>query len=246
MPEWKRSILRSNGRARNSPRARACLGAVLLAGIPTLAHAVDLPDPFTFDAGPLGTLRLSGGADGYGYALTGAGDELSKGLLGTSTSVGLEFLNGLIKLDKPDGLVRFTVEAGAVNSLVLGTRPRPPTVQKWSTGPFRSAYLTLAPTPNLTISAGQVPSLEGFESSIDWKNFNIMLTSMWDVENSQSLRDLHLRSLHRCGGVQRWFRYECLELSATLGIVRHRRQQPGNAVRRHQSRLHGSWRALLR
>ena len=165
--------------------ALACVYAV--AALPTLAHAVDLPDPFNFDAGPLGTLRLSGGADGYAYALTGAGDELNKGLLGTSTSAGLEFLNGLVKLDKPDGLIRFTVEAGAVNSLTLGSRPNPPTVQKWSTGPFRTAYVTVAPTPDLTISAGQVASLEGFEASVDWKNYNMMFTSLWDVENSQSV-----------------------------------------------------------
>ena len=83
--------------------------ALAVAIAPTAAHAVDLPDPVTFDAGPLGTLELSGGADGYAYALTGAGDGTNKGLLGTSTSVGVQFLNGLIQLDKPDGLLRFTV-----------------------------------------------------------------------------------------------------------------------------------------
>ena len=72
--------------------------------IPALAHAVEPPDPFSFDAGPLGTLEISGGADGYAYALTGAGSDTNKGLLGTSTSAGLEFLNGLVKLQKPEGL----------------------------------------------------------------------------------------------------------------------------------------------
>ena len=138
-------------------------------------------------AGSLGTLELSGGADGYAYALTGAGDDSNKGLLGTSTSVGLQFLNGLVKLEKPDGLLQFMIEAGAVNSLTLGTRPKAPTVQKWSTGPFRTAYVTVAPTPSLSISAGQLGSLEGYESGVDWKNFNILTTSLWDVENAQSV-----------------------------------------------------------
>jgi hypothetical protein len=155
--------------------------------IPALARAVEPPDPFAFDAGPLGTLEISGGADGYAYALTGAGSDANKGLLGTSTGAGLEFLNGLVKLQKPDGLIQFTVEAGAVNSLTLGTRPNPPAVQKWSTGPVRSAYVTVAPTPNLSISAGQIGSLEGFESGVDWKNFNMMTTSLWEVENAQSV-----------------------------------------------------------
>ena len=132
---------------------------------PATAHAVDLPSPiiFAFDAGPLGTLELSGGADGYAYALTGAGDETNKGLLGTSTSAGVQFMNGLVELQKPDGLLRFTVQAGAVNSLTLGTKPGPPSVQTWSTGPVRTAYVTLAPTENFTISAGQIGSVEGFE-----------------------------------------------------------------------------------
>ena len=90
----------------------------------------------------------------------------NKGLLGTSTTYGVQFLNGLVKLEKPDGLVQFTIEAGAVNSLTLGTRPKGPAVQKWSTGPVRSAYVTVAPTPNLSISAGQIGSLEGYESPL--------------------------------------------------------------------------------
>ena len=162
-------------------------GVAILSLIPALACAVEQPTPFSFDAGPLGTLELSGGADGYAYALTGAGDEQNKGLLGTSTSVGLQFLNGLVKLEKPDGLFQFTIEAGAVNSLTLGTKPKAPTVQKWSTGPFRTAYVTVAPTPNFSISAGQLGSLEGYESAVDWKNFNMLTTSLWEVENAQSV-----------------------------------------------------------
>lgn len=162
-------------------------GAVILAVASGLAHAVQQPEPFTFNAGPLGTLSLSGGADAYAYALTGAGSDANKGLLGTSTSLGVEFFNGLVKLQKPEGLVQFTIEAGAVNSLVLGSRPKPQTAQKWSTGPFRSAYVTIAPTEHFSVSAGQVGSLEGFESAIDWKNFNMMQTSLWDVENAQSV-----------------------------------------------------------
>ena len=162
-------------------------GIASLALIPAFAEAVEQPSPFSFDAGPLGQLEISGGADGYGYALTGAGSDTDKGLLGTSTSAGLEFLNGLVKLEKPDGLIQFTIEAGGVNSLTLGTRPKTVTAQKWSTGPFRAAYITAAPTSDLTISAGQIGSLEGYKSGIDWRNFNMMTTSLWDVENAQSV-----------------------------------------------------------
>ena len=163
-----------------------CVGAVL-ALLPSFASAAEAPSPISFDAGPLGTLQLSGGADGFAYALTGAGNETDKGLLGTSTGVGVQFLNGLIKLEKPDGLLRFVMQVGAVNSLTLGTKPVPPSVQTWSTGPVRTAYVTLAPTSNFTISAGQLASVEGYESSVDWENFNLLTTSLWYVENSQSV-----------------------------------------------------------
>jgi hypothetical protein len=164
--------------------------AFVAAIAPATAHAADLPSPITFEAftaGPLGTLELSGGADAYGYALTGAGSDTNKGLLGTSTSVGVQFMNGLVELQKPDGLLRFTVQVGAVNSLTLGTKPGPPSIQTWSTGPVRTAYVTLAPTENFTISAGQIGSVEGFESGIDWENYNLFTTAIFFVENSQSV-----------------------------------------------------------
>jgi hypothetical protein len=94
---------------------------------------------------------------------------------------------GWYKLQKPTGLVQFTIEAGAVNAFVLGSKPNAPAVQKWSTGPVRSAYITIAPTSEFSISAGQIGSLEGYESALDWKNFNMLLTSLWDVENAQSV-----------------------------------------------------------
>ena len=60
-------------------------------------------------------------------------------------------------------------------------------MQTWSTGPVRTAYVTLAPTENFTISAGQIGSVEGFELSIDWENYNLFTTALWFVENSQSV-----------------------------------------------------------
>ena len=58
---------------------RLC-GIAILSLLPTFADAVEQPSPFSFDAGPLGQLEISGGADAYGYALTGAGSDPDKGL----------------------------------------------------------------------------------------------------------------------------------------------------------------------
>nr|WP_249675202.1 outer membrane beta-barrel protein [Acidocella sp. C78] len=152
-----------------------------------LAAAMSLPAPMHLDAGPLGTLEVAGGVDGYMYALSGAGRGAETGLLGTSKSTGAELMNGLIKVEKPDGPVRFTLQAGATTPFTLGTAPTPATAQAFPTGPLYAAYLTLAPVPGFTISAGQIGSVEGYESAIDWENANVLTTDIFYVENGQSL-----------------------------------------------------------
>lgn len=121
-----------------------------------LAVAMNGPSAVRMDAGPLGTLDVTGGVDGYMYALSGAGDSSNAGLLGTRKSSGAEFMNGLIKIEKPDGLVRFTLEGGATTPFTLGTAPTAATAQAFPTGPLYAAYLTLVPTQGFTISAGQI------------------------------------------------------------------------------------------
>lgn len=165
--------------------AGTALSAVLLCAVPA-AHAFNPPAPIKIDGGPLGTLQLSGGADGYAYALTGAGDSTGTGLLGTDKSGGVEFMNGLIELQKTDGLIQGTIEAGSINNFVLGYQPKATSVTTFATGPLYAAYLTLVPSPNFSISAGHLGSLEGYESGVDWNNFNVLTTDIFNVENSQS------------------------------------------------------------
>ena len=163
------------------------LGAGVAPGIIAAASAFTPPAPIAFDGGPLGTLQLSGGADGYAAALTGAGSGASPGLLGTDRSAGVEFLNGLIEVQKSTGLVQFTVQAGSTGTLTLGTRPTQTSVQTVSTGPLYTGYLTLAPSSHFSVSAGQLPSLEGYESAIDWNNSNLLMTDIFYVENTQNV-----------------------------------------------------------
>ena len=150
------------------------------------AQAFNGPANIKINGGPLGPLELSGGADGYLYGLSGTGNSANPGLLGTDKATGAEFLNGLIQVQKPTGPVQFTIEVGSTTSLTLGTAPTRTSVQTFSTGPLYAGYVTLAPTSNFTISAGQIGSLEGYESGIDWNNANMLTTDLFYVENSQS------------------------------------------------------------
>lgn len=156
--------------------------AVSLAAIPA-AHAFDPPAPIKIDGGPLGTLQLSGGIDGFGWAMTGTAD----GSLNGSHSTGIDFMNGMVEVQKTDGLIQGTLIAGAANNFVLGYAPHGASIQTFATGPIYNAYLTLAPSDNFNISAGHVGSLEGYESGLDWNNFNVLTTDMFNVENSQSM-----------------------------------------------------------
>ncbi len=169
-------------------RVAICSGVALVAAqaIPPAAMAFNGPANIKIDGGPLGPLELSGGFDGYGYALSGAGNATNYGLLGTDKTTGAELMNGLIQLQKSTGLVQFTIEVGSNTSLVLGGKPSQTSVQTFSTGPLYTGYVTLAPTSNFSISAGKIGSLEGFESGVDWNNTNVLTTDIFAVENSQS------------------------------------------------------------
>jgi hypothetical protein len=147
------------------------------------AFAMNAPAPTKFDAGPLGMLDVSGGADAFFYGLSGAGTD---SLVGTSKSTGSEVRVLDLKAVKTTGLVQFTVEIKPDDSVYLGIHPTGLSTNTFTLGPIYAAYVTLAPTTNFNISVGQVYSTEGFESSTDWKNPNIIDSPLYYVENSSS------------------------------------------------------------
>ncbi len=147
------------------------------------AHAMNGPTAITIDGGPLGSLSLSGGADGYGYYVSGLGS-------GQQT-VGVNVANALIELQKTSGELQFTIEVGSNGGAIavgtLASRPAQTTIDNYSTGPLYAGYVTIAPKDMpFTISAGRVASLEGYESGVDWNNPSQLVTSLWWVQNSQN------------------------------------------------------------
>ena len=133
----KQKMLPQSIRLRANLRHQFALAA--LAGtwcliMPT-AKAMNGPSSMTINAGPIGNLELTGGIDGFMYALSGTGDSANAGLLGTK-SAGAEFMNGLIKVEKTTGLIRFTLQGGATTPFTLGTPPTAATVQAFPTGPL--------------------------------------------------------------------------------------------------------------
>jgi hypothetical protein len=151
------------------------------------ANAMTGPTAIQIDGGPVGALQISGGIDGYGYYL---GDTTESGNLPfTHKDLGADVANALVEVQKTDGVLQFTVEVGANGGAVtLGAgAPGQTSITTFTTGPLYAGYVTVAPTGMpFTVSAGQVGSLEGWESGIDWNNANQLTTEIFYVQNSQS------------------------------------------------------------
>jgi hypothetical protein len=151
------------------------------------ANAMSGPTSIQIDGGPLGALQISGGIDGYGYYL---GDTTESGNLPfTHKDLGADVANGLVEVQKTDGILQFTVEVGSNGGAVtLGAgAPGQTSISTFTTGPLYAGYVTVAPTGSpVTVSAGQIGSLEGWESGIDWNNANQLTTEIFYVQNSQS------------------------------------------------------------
>jgi len=151
------------------------------------AHALNGPSTIQIDGGPLGPLSISGGVDGYGYYLSDTNDEGN--LPGTNKADGMELANALIEIQKTTGVVQATLQIGANGGTAFfgSGHPSQSSISTYTTGPLRAGYVTIAP-PNsdFTFSAGQIGSLEGWESGVEWNNANQLTTEMFYVENSQS------------------------------------------------------------
>ena len=154
------------------------------------AHALTGPQPITIDGGPLGQLQLSGGVDGYGYYQNNVPDGI--------TDNGINVANAIVQLQKTSGVLQFNIEVGSMSAITLGAntgfapgyynnRLPQTSISNYSTGPLYEGYLTVAP-PNspVTVSAGFLASLEGYESGIDWNNPSQLVTPLYYVENANA------------------------------------------------------------
>jgi hypothetical protein len=151
------------------------------------ANAMSGPTAIQIDGGPLGPLEVSGGVDGYGYYLTGTNK--AGNLPGTNEADGMEVANALIEVQKNTGVLQFTLQVGGNGGTAFfgSGHPGQTSISTYTTGPLRAGYVTVAPPGSpVTLSFGQIGSLEGWESGVEWNNANQLTTEMFYVENSQS------------------------------------------------------------
>jgi hypothetical protein len=133
--------------------------------------------PKTFNAGPFGTLDITGIVSGMGLTQGNwiPGDQ----------STHWDLSNGQIFIQKTTGFWQFFLQAGAYNLPALGT-PFLSTADTVSDfyGPLPQGYLKLAPTKNLSIEIGALPTLIGAEYTFTFENLNIERGLLWNQENA--------------------------------------------------------------
>ena len=168
---------------------RICSGLAICAGLSCAsihAYAQDEfahPVPYQFDGGPLGQLEGSAAVAGYFFAQSGAGDSSVVGRYATGAKVeGWE-----TEVGKTTGLLQFNVQAAEYQDINFGTNaPKNINADRFQTGPIRTVALAIAPTQNLKISVGQLPSLEGYETVFAWNNPVSLRTVIAEPQNSNS------------------------------------------------------------
>jgi hypothetical protein len=134
--------------------------------------------PHTFNAGPFGTVAITGILSGMGLSQSNwvPGDKSTR----------WDVSNGQIFLQKTNGWFQFYLQAGAYNLPALGF----PTVSTANTitglyGPLPLAYLKLV-KGNFNVEIGELPTLIGAEYTFTFENMNVERGLLWGQETAIS------------------------------------------------------------
>jgi Putative beta-barrel porin-2, OmpL-like. bbp2 len=135
--------------------------------------------PTQFDAGPLGTVYVTGAVSGMGMLQNNEapGDKDAQ----------VDLTNGQVFIQTTEGPVQFFLQVGAYSTPSLGL----PYMKADKTtdalfGPVPLAYVKIAPTDNLSIQIGKLPTLIGAEYTFTFQNQNIERGLLWNQEPAVS------------------------------------------------------------
>jgi hypothetical protein len=135
------------------------------------------PNPLSYEAGPLGKVWITG-------AVTGLAQWQNSVFPGDRSGL-VDLSSAQVFFNKTDGLVQFFVQLGTYSIPDLGLPYlRAVNATKAFYGPFPQGFLKLAPTKNLSIMAGKIPTLMGAEYTFAFENMNIERGLLWNQENA--------------------------------------------------------------
>ncbi len=143
---------------------------------PSMTAPLQTAVPHTFNAGPFGTIDVTGILSGMGLTQGNwvAGDQ----------STHWDLSNGQVFLQKTTGWWQFYLQAGAYNVPALGTAflSTENTISDLY-GPLPVGYLKLV-KGNFSVEIGELPTLIGAEDTFDFENMNIERGLLWNQENA--------------------------------------------------------------
>jgi hypothetical protein len=133
------------------------------------------PNPWNFDAGPLGKVYVTGVASGLGLAQQNA----TLGDKGLHPDVS----NAQAIAQTTEGLIQFYVQGGMYSFPTLGL----PYVSAWRTTgdtftPLPVGYVKIAPTDTFSVQAGKLFTLIGAEYAFTFQNMNVERGLLWAQE----------------------------------------------------------------
>lgn len=135
------------------------------------------PNPISFDAGPGGTIYVSGVLSGFAQTQNNpaVGDHHNN----------LDVSNGQVIVQKTDGLFQFYAQGGTYALPSLGTAymKSSKTVDNYYGG-VPVAFAKIAPSDTVSIQAGKLPTLIGAEYTFSFENYNINRGLLWNQENA--------------------------------------------------------------
>lgn len=137
------------------------------------------PKPAAFDAGPLGTVNVTG-------VLSGMAQVEDHPFPGESKSL-VDVTNGQVFVQKTSGVLQFFVQAGVYSIPDLGLPyVKARTMTSSLFGPLPQAFIKLQPNADFSIMVGKLPTLVGAESTFTFENLNVQRGLLWNQEPAVS------------------------------------------------------------
>ncbi|HEV2417701.1 MAG TPA: outer membrane beta-barrel protein [Terriglobia bacterium] len=158
------------------PTTPAAAAAPQPLAMPSMTAPLQTAVPHTFNAGPFGTLDITGIISGMGL--------VQGNWIPGDRSTHWDLSNGQVFLQKTTGWWQFYLQAGAYNLPALGASylSTVDTVNDFF-GPLPQGYLKLV-KGNFSVEIGALPTLIGAEYTFTFENTNIERGLLWNQENA--------------------------------------------------------------
>ena len=169
--------------------ALLCGCGTMFAGGTALADPVAAPsfsgplapnvNPISVDAGPFGKVTITGQVSGI--AMTQSHVTNVSGTVTSDTATDVS--NAQVEIQTTTGPLQFYVQGGVYALPSLGTPYlRSGKAQDLLYGPISVAYAKAVISPDISISAGLLPTMIGAESTFTFQNMNIERGLLWNQE----------------------------------------------------------------